>query len=119
MLSDQVCDSSKFLVFGKESVWGTNPNPRKGGTVYRYEEHREWLASREGVVAVGEALANIEKVMVPAGCAMMHAICPSTGSTDTMLASIDRCVEMGVIYEVQQMRTPAGQHRIFAKVATP
>ena len=28
---------------------------------YRYEEHREWLASDEGIKAVGQVIRNVEQ----------------------------------------------------------
>ena len=87
---------------------------------YVYEDFREWLSTTEGAKATGEVLRNIETKLDPAGCAMMAALLPhSTGDSWRMLAAVDRCVEMGVLREVQQAREPAGQYRIFIRGHRP
>jgi hypothetical protein len=82
---------------------------------YDYESHRGWLGTVEGGKAIGEVLANIERVLKPAGCAMMCKLWPATGDSWSMMAAVDRCVEMGVLREIPypEGRTPMAQYRIF------
>jgi hypothetical protein len=86
---------------------------------YAYPGHEKWLSSEEGIAAVGEVLNKVEKYLRPAGCAMMSAIWPRTGSTDTMQAAVDHVVALGIIREVELARRPAGQDRIFVEVREP
>lgn len=80
---------------------------------YRYEDHREWLGSDEGTKAVGEVLRKVDEVLRPAGAAMMCNLWPSASDSWKCLAAVDHACAMGVIREVEQARTPAGQHRVF------
>lgn len=81
---------------------------------YDYRENRKWLASPEGVKAVGEVLRNIENRLRPAGAAAMHKLWP-TGAGDgwQKMAAVDHCVALGVIEEIRFAREPWGQHRVF------
>lgn len=81
---------------------------------YDYREHREWLASPEGVKAVGNVLRHIETRLRPAGAATMARLWPSgAGDSFQMMAAVDHCVALGVIEEVEFARAPWAQNRVF------
>jgi hypothetical protein len=82
---------------------------------YRYEEHREWLASDEGIKAVGQVIRNVEQRLDYAGAAMMCKLWPAAGDSWEMMAAVDRVVALGMIVEVEQAQPPAGQHRVFRR----
>lgn len=81
--------------------------------MYVYANHREWLNSEQGIRAVGEVLRNVERVLRPAGAALMSAVWPTAANTDQMMAAVDRVVEMGVIVELKLEMHPSGQRRVF------
>lgn len=85
--------------------------------MYSYEEHRDWINGPDGTRAVAFVLNRVREVMEPAGAARMYALWPSTGDSDTMMAAVDRVVELGVIRELDVTPRPAGQHRVFVPAA--
>ena len=84
---------------------------------YQYGAYSAWLASAEGIEAVGKVLRKVETLLVPAGAARMCELWPDgVGDAWRMLAAVDHVVALGVIREVEQIREPMAQFRIFVKV---
>jgi hypothetical protein len=83
---------------------------------YRYEEHAAWLASAEGVKAIGQVIRNVESKLDPAQAATMAALWPrGVGTTDHMQAAVDHVAMLGMIEEIPLASPPWGQHRVFRR----
>lgn len=82
---------------------------------YQYGDHREWLATDEGVAAVAEVIRKVETVLDPAGAATMVNLWPPVSNNWRAMAAVDHVVRLGMIEPVIQAYAPAGQHRVFRR----
>lgn len=84
--------------------------------MYNYESHRQWLTTEEGARAVGMAVNHVEERLDPAGAATMARLMPmSAPDSWRAMATVDYLVECGVLLELEQVRKPAGQDRVFIR----
>ena len=82
--------------------------------MYKYEEVRERIFSDEGQRMFLRVRDCVRNRLQQAGCVRMEEAISNAGGGDswTMLACVDRLVELGEIREIRQEGVP-GQHRIF------
>lgn len=80
---------------------------------YLYEVERRNVFSEEGQVMFLKIRDKAMELIKQSGCAMMDwIIAGNTGDSWTMLACVDRLVELKELEEINYGRC-AGQHRIF------
>jgi hypothetical protein len=84
--------------------------------MYRYETERETLFTDEGQRMLLKVRDFVEKTLKTAGAVRMQEAMSAagTGSSWTMLACVDRLVELGEIREITQVGV-ASQYRVFVK----
>jgi len=84
--------------------------------MYKYEDVRSRLFDDEGQRMVLRVRDFVHKTLAVAGAVRLDKAMDSAGGGDswTMIASVDRLVELGEIREVPQSGV-AGQDRIFVK----
>lgn len=85
--------------------------------MYRYEEVRNLLFCDEGQRMFLRVRDRVRNQLSLAGAVRMEEATSNVGGGDswTMLACVDRLVELGEIREIPQSDV-AGQHRIFVAV---
>lgn len=80
---------------------------------YEYNTERANLFTDEGQRQLLRVRDRVRGLLKTSGAVrMQEAISGETGSSWTMLACVDRLVELGEVREVPQ-NDPPGQHRIF------
>ena len=83
--------------------------------MYTYEGEKRALFTEEGQVMFLKIRDNINRLLESAGAVrMQEAISVVTGSSWTMLACVDRMVELGEIREITGQGV-AGQYRVFTR----
>lgn len=85
--------------------------------MYRYEDIKPLLFNDEGQRMFLRVRDGVHNRLAMAGAVRMQEAISSAGSGDswTMLACVDRMVELGEIREIPQSGVP-GQHRVFVAV---
>lgn len=79
---------------------------------YNYEDEKSKIFTEQGQIMFLQIRDKIQQLLKVAGAVRMNeAISGSTGSSWTMLACVDRLVELKEIHEVTN--NVAGQHRVF------
>lgn len=83
--------------------------------MYDYKKQKQEIFTESGSVMFIKIRDNVKKLLNVSGAFMMQnaisGVC--TGDSWTMLACVDRLVELGEIRELTQ--DCAGQHRVFVK----
>ncbi len=83
---------------------------------YLYEDIRPRLFTEEGSVTFTRIRDHIKYLLSVAGAVrMLEAIKVGSGDSWTLLACVDRMIELGEIREVGDSPNVAGQHRVFVK----
>lgn len=81
---------------------------------YEYEKEKPWVFTDNGQRQLLRIRDRIHKIIPQAGCTTMgKAILGESGSSWEIMACVDRLVEIGDLFEIQQVNAPAGQNRIF------
>ena len=88
----------------------------KGHSMYNYETEKPFLFTDEGQRMFLKIRDRAFALIKTAGVARMDRIMDAgvSGSSWSMLACVDRMVELGELREIPQDRVP-GQHRVFYK----
>lgn len=82
--------------------------------MYVYEDLKSKIFTEEGQAMFLKIRDNVKNLIDKAGVVTMgRATSGTTGDSWTMMACVDRLVELGEIIEVEQVKTPMGQYRIF------
>lgn len=82
--------------------------------MYHYETEKPAIFTEEGQRTFLEIRDRVKALLAASGAVRMDAaISGSTGSSWTMLACVDRLVELGELREIKQEGRYAGQDRIF------
>jgi hypothetical protein len=83
--------------------------------MYNYETEKKELFTEYGQVMFLEIRDNVKVLLKKSGAVrMQEAIAGSSGSSWTMLACIDRMVELKELREITGSGV-AGQHRVFTR----
>lgn len=81
---------------------------------YSYEVEREKLFTDEGQKVFIAIRDTVKALLKTAGCVRaQEAIKGVSGNTWTMMACLDRMVELGELREVENPISSWGQHRLF------
>lgn len=81
--------------------------------MYCYETEKPEIFTEDGQKMFLGIRDNVNRLLKQAGAVrMQEAISGQTGSSWSMLACVDRLVELGEIKEITSPNT-AGQHRVF------
>lgn len=81
--------------------------------MYNYETEKKELFTDEGQRMLLKIRDKVHNLCKLAGCVrMQEAIAGNTGSSWTMIACVDRIVELGEIREIAQLNE-CGQYRVF------
>ena len=84
--------------------------------MYNYETEKQNLFTEQGQRMFLSIRDNVKNILKESGAIMMqNAISGQSGSTWTMLACVDRLVELEEIKEINQ-KGVAGQHRVFVSI---
>ena len=82
--------------------------------MYHYETERPVIFTDEGQRMFLQIRDRVQQLLKESGAFKMEAaISGCTGSSWSMLACVDRLVELGEIREIEQFYRHAGQDRIF------
>lgn len=82
--------------------------------MYEYRDLRSKLFTEEGTVMFMAIRDHVQKLLRDAGaCTMGAAMRGTCGDTWTMMACVDRLVELGELREVDPNARVAGQDRVF------
>ena len=82
--------------------------------MYNYEKEKPFLFTDEGQRMFLKVRDKTQSLMKLAGCARsQEMISGNTGSSWSMLACVDRMVELKEIREITNRNIVAGQHRVF------
>ena len=85
----------------------------KALAMYNYQEEKQHLFSDEGQRLFLKCRDRVKSLLATSGAVrMQEALQTLSGSNWTMLACLDRMIELGEIREIQQGNV-AGQHRVF------
>lgn len=79
---------------------------------YSYQAERPWVFTEEGQVAFLKIRDKAKELLALSGAVMSGKLLIGTGNVWSMLACIDRLVELKELIEIPQDNC-AGQHRIF------
>lgn len=82
---------------------------------YSYAAERASVFSEDGQVMFLNIRDTAHRLLAASGAVASEKLLLGTGSTWTMLACIDRLVELGELVEIPNPYSSAGQHRIFIK----
>ena len=83
--------------------------------MYSYETEKKEIFTEDGQVMFLKIRDHVNTLLKQAGAVrMQEAISKTTGSSWTMLACVDRMVELGELREITGSGV-AGQHRIFTR----
>lgn len=86
---------------------------------YSYQEQRKNLFTEEGSVLLMEVNAKVERLLKEAGAVRMQELSSGfCGSSWTMMAAVDRLVEMKKLREVTPPGSVYGQYRVFVAYYT-
>ena len=83
--------------------------------MYNYETQRQFVFTEEGVKKLLETKDEALQLIADAGCVMSGKLFVGTGNSWDNMACWDYLIEIGVLREIKQQRTPVGQCRIFVK----
>jgi hypothetical protein len=87
--------------------------------MYVYQELRDKLFTDEGQRTFLQIRDRVKRILAMAGAVRMsEAIAGTTGDSWTMLACVDRLVELGEIREITQKGEVAGQYRVFVSTGS-
>lgn len=83
--------------------------------MYNYNDEKKELFTDEGQRMFLRIRDNAKRLLKDAGAARMEEMISHSGggSSWTMLACVDRLVELGEIREINQGKDVSGQYRIF------
>jgi hypothetical protein len=85
--------------------------------MYDYATEKPKIFTEDGQVMFLKIRDQVhEKLKIAGAIQMQHTSEGCTGNTWTMMACVDRLVELGEIAEVKMPGYTAGQHRIFVKI---
>jgi hypothetical protein len=85
--------------------------------MYKYEEEKKNLFTEGGMEMFIKIRDNVQQCLKKSGAVTAEkAMSTVTGSSWTMLACLDKMVEMGELREITRLGEVAGQHRIFVGV---
>lgn len=80
---------------------------------YNYQTERREIFTEDGQTTFLKIRDNVQSLLKKAGAVRMQEVMScATGSSWTMIACVDRLVELGELREIQQPDC-AGQHRVF------
>ena len=82
---------------------------------YIYDLEKPEIFTERGQVMFMAIRDSVKKMLGASGAFTMGAALTESGSTWTMMACVDRLVELGEIREIEQ-HCPAGQDRVFVEV---
>lgn len=83
--------------------------------MYRYEVEKSNVFTEDGQVMFLKIRDQVTALLKQAGAVrLQEAISQVTGSTWTMLACMDRLVELGELRELTDAKVP-GQYRVFVR----
>lgn len=83
---------------------------------YNYSEVKPRLFTEDGVNTFVKIRDKVNQLLEQAGAVRaQESMVNATGDTWTMLASLDRMVELGELKELTQLPPPIGQYRVFIK----
>lgn len=80
--------------------------------MYNYQAVKPRLFSEDGSVLFVNMRDDVKRLLKEAGAFRMQEVMHRSGDTWTMLACVDRMVELGEIREITGPDV-AGQHRVF------
>lgn len=80
---------------------------------YDYRTERHAVFTEDGQVMFLKIRDTAKELLARSGAVMSGKLLVGTGSDWTMLACIDRLVELGELIEIENTTSGAGQHRIF------
>jgi hypothetical protein len=84
--------------------------------MYSYASERPFVFTEEGQGMFLKIRDNAARLLREAGAVrMQELIAGNTGTNWSMLACVDRLVELGELVEVTAGERVAGQHRIFTR----
>ena len=81
--------------------------------MYDYKIQRKELFTEHGQEMFIKIRDKAKALLDVAGAFRMDAVMKTSGDTWTMLACVDRMIEIGELKEVTKAGSVAGQHRIF------
>ena len=81
--------------------------------MYDYKVQRAEIFTEEGQVKFIAIRDKCHELLRLSGAVMMEKLLIGSGHTWTMLACVDRLVELGEIRELTQENAVAGQYRVF------
>jgi len=81
--------------------------------MYIYATQKKELFTEEGSALYQAIRDNVKNLLATSGAVMMKNAIVGTGDSWTMLACVDRMVELGEIREVTALDSCQGQHRVF------
>ena len=86
--------------------------------MYRYSDIKPKLFTEDGSVMFTKIRDRVKRLLAESGAFTMGAAIRVAGGGDswTMLACVDRLVELGEIREVTEPGVVAGQDRVFVEV---
>lgn len=83
---------------------------------YNYSEVKPRLFTEDGVNTFVKIRDKVNQLVEQAGAVRaQESMVNATGDTWTMLASLDRMVELGELKELTQLPPPIDQYRVFIK----
>jgi hypothetical protein len=85
--------------------------------MYNYNDFKPKVFEEKNQEKFLNVRDKVHKTIKIAGCITMGEATSNVGGGDswTLMAMVDRLVELGEIYEVKQAEEPLGQYRIFMK----
>jgi hypothetical protein len=84
---------------------------------YDYKNEKPEIFTEDGQVMFLKIRDEANRLVGLSGCVMMGKLLVGTGDSWTMLACVDRMVELGELVEIKYGNC-AAQHRIFSKRQT-
>lgn len=88
---------------------------------YCYETEKPWLFTDEGQRDLLRVRDHAFKLIAASGAAMMGhlMVAAQCGTNWRQLALVDRLVEIGDLYEIPNIWSSCGQHRLFIRQEAP
>lgn len=84
--------------------------------MYNYETEKAKLFTDDGQRQFLKIRDNVQKLLQQSGAVrMQEVLVGATGPTWTLLACVDRMIELGELREISQQNCP-GQYRIFVSL---
>lgn len=81
--------------------------------MYNYNEQKSELFTDEGQRSFLRIRDRVRELLKLSGAVRMQEALTGTGSNWTLIACVDRMVELGELREINQVERPAGQYRVF------